>query len=85
MGQSAGGVRLVWAALGFAQAPKPETATMNTPLVSLAALCAAIALPAQTSLDYQVHHDFLPTGAAYANLGSTGVVNDGVVQVYAFA
>jgi hypothetical protein len=53
---------------------------MNTPLVSLAALCAAIALPAQTSLDYQVHHDFLPTGAAYANLGSTGVVNDGVVQ-----
>ena len=51
---------------------------MNAPAVCLLALATAIALPAQVSLDYQVHHDFLPpVGGVYLNLGSTGTVNDG--------
>ena len=51
---------------------------MNAPVVCLFALSTAIALPAQTSLDYLVHHDFLPpVGGVYVNAGSTGTVNDG--------
>ncbi|MBL8753245.1 MAG: LamG domain-containing protein [Planctomycetes bacterium] len=50
---------------------------MNKPLVSLLALSCTVALPAQISPDFLVHHDFLPTAGPYANSGSTGVANDG--------
>ena len=51
---------------------------MNTPIACLTLCCAAVALRAQTSADYLVHHEFLPpSGAAYTNSGSTGAVNDG--------
>ncbi len=51
---------------------------MPHPLVSLVALSTALALPAQTSVDYRVHHDFLPpSGTVYTNAGSTGTANDG--------
>jgi len=51
---------------------------MPHPLVSLVALSAAVTLPAQTSVDFLVHHDFLPpSGTVYANAGSTGTANDG--------
>ncbi|MEZ6035829.1 MAG: LamG-like jellyroll fold domain-containing protein, partial [Planctomycetota bacterium] len=50
---------------------------MNSHLLTLAVLSTAIALPAQISPDFLVHHDFLPTGGStYANLGSTGIAND---------
>ncbi len=51
---------------------------MNTPIVCLTLCCAAVALRAQTSADYLVHHEFLPpSGSAYTNSGATGAVNDG--------
>ena len=52
---------------------------MKTALVSVLVLSIAIAMPAQTSVDYLVHHDFLPVGPVYVNAGSTGAVNDGTI------
>ena len=51
---------------------------MNASLTCLVACAATVALQAQTSAAYLVHHEFLPpTSGSYANSGSTGAANDG--------
>ena len=51
---------------------------MHAPLFCLATCAATVALQAQTSADYLVHHEFLPpTAGVYVNSGATGAANDG--------
>ena len=51
---------------------------MNASLTCLVACAATVALQAQTSAAYLVHHELLPpSSGSYANSGSTGAANDG--------